>query len=124
MNIKLLGIVEAGFPGTAEEDVHEISLDDFLIPKREASYILKVKGDSMIEAGILEGDYIIVERGAVPKIGDIVIARLDGAFTMKYYRKDMQGKFYLEPANSEYPRLYPQHDLIIEAVVRSSVRKY
>ncbi len=122
--IKVLGVVEAGFPGTAEEDIHEMSLDDFLIQKREASYMLRVKGDSMIDAGIIEGDYVIVERGAQPKIGDIVIARIDGAFTMKYYRKDASGNVYLEAANGAYPPLYPSQDLVIEAVVRANVRKY
>lgn len=122
--LKVLGVVEAGFPGTAEEDIHEMSLDDFLIQKREASYMLRVKGDSMIDAGIIEGDYVIVERGSQPKVGDIVIARIDGAFTMKYYRKDTSGNLYLEAANGEYPPLYPSQDLVIEAVVRASVRKY
>src|SRR5690242_9262476 len=73
--VPLLGLVEAGFPSVAEEDnSNTMSIDDYLIDHKEATYILEVKGDSMIEAGINEGDLVIVERKQEPKIGDIVIA--------------------------------------------------
>lgn len=123
---KLLGLIEAGFPSAAEEELLDtISFDEYLTPNKEASYILKVKGDSMIEAGIKEGDMVIVERRQTYKPGQIVIASLDGSFTMKYLRKSARA-YYLEPANKAMKPLYPKEGetLSIEAVVTAVVRKY
>jgi len=122
--IPVLGSVEAGFPGPAEEDLSDmLSLDDFLIDNKEASYMLQVKGDSMIDAGIHEGDLVIVERGGEARSGDIVIAEVDGGWTMKYLRVK-NGQQFLEPANRRYPPLYPENDLKVAAIVRAVVRKY
>ncbi|MDH3977759.1 MAG: transcriptional repressor LexA [Gammaproteobacteria bacterium] len=122
--IPLLGHVEAGFPSPAEEElVDNISFDEFLIDNREATYILKVKGDSMIDAGICPGDMVIVERVAEPKVGDIVIARIDGAWTMKFFKK-RGGQVYLEPANKKYKPMVPTEELEIHSVVKGVVRKY
>lgn len=122
--VPLLGTVEAGFPSPAEEETSDtMSLDDYLIKNKEATYILKVKGDSMNEAGIMPGDMVLVERGAQAHEGDIVIAEIDGAWTMKYLRR--QGtRYYLKPANPKYPPIYPQEGMNIAAVVRAVVRKY
>ena len=122
--LRMLGLIEAGFASPAEEDKGErLSLDEFLIPDRDASYMLRVKGDSMKDAGIVDGDMVIVERGAPVKVGAIVIAEIDGGWTMKYYRTK-GGKPYLEAANSAYKPIYPTEDLKIAAVVRAVVRKY
>lgn len=122
--VSLLGTIEAGFPSPAEEElVDTMSLDDFLIKNKEATFMLKVKGDSMIDAGIMEGDMVLVERGKTPKLGQIVIAEVDGEYTMKYYRKD-KGKVYLQAANKKYKDIYPENKLIIEAVVQAVIRKY
>lgn len=122
--LKMLGLVEAGFPSAAEEETLDtMSIDDFLIENKEASYLLRVKGDSMIDAGIREGDMVIVERSNTPRSGDIVIAEVDGEWTMKYLRKN--GKtFYLESANKRYKPIYPKDELKIAAVVKAVVRKY
>lgn len=121
----LLGLVEAGFPTPSEETLHEnISLDDWVIDKKEASFMLKVKGDSMQDAGILDGDMVIVERTTSPRVGQIVIAEVDGAYTMKYLKKTPSGKMYLEPANKNFKPIHPKEDLRINAVVKAVVRKY
>ncbi len=123
--IKILGLVEAGFPTPSEESLHEnISLDDWIIEKREASFMLKVKGDSMKDAGILDGDMVIVERTTNPKVGQIVVAEIDGAYTMKYLRKDNGGRLYLEAANTRFKPIYPKENLQINAVVKAVIRKY
>jgi repressor LexA len=122
--VKLLGLVEAGIPTTADEsDLDTLNLDNYLIKNRMASYLLEVKGDSMIEEGIHEGDLVIVERRDDAKDGDIVIAEVDGGFTMKYLRKK-GNQIYLEPANKNYKPIYPEHDLKITAIVRGVIRKY
>lgn len=121
---RVLGLVEAGFPSQAEEDVLDtLSLDDFLIERKESTYMLRVKGDSMRDAGIIEGDYVLVERTHDAKPGDIVVASIDGAYTMKYLRMK-EGKAYLEPANPKYRPIVPKGTLEVEAVVRAVVRKY
>ncbi len=73
--------------------------------------------------GIMEGDLVIIERGRTPKIGDVVIAEVDGEWTMKYFRKT-GSKVWLEPANKNYKRIYPEHSLNINAVVKAVIRKY
>jgi SOS regulatory protein LexA len=122
--VPLLGLVEAGFPSAAEEELLDVmDFDEYLVPNKEASYILKVKGDSMIDAGIQPGDMVVVERRATYKPGQIVVAMIDNEYTMKYLRKK-DGKHFLEPANSKYKPIYPRESFRIEAVVTAVVRKY
>ena len=122
--ISMLGTVQAGFPSPAEEElVDTMSLDEFLVRRPEASYLLTVSGDSMIEAGIQPGDLVLVEKGGVPKQNDIVIAQVDGEWTMKYFGKDRQG-VYLDPANAAYTRIRPERSLAIGGIVKPVVRKY
>lgn len=122
--VKVLGTVEAGFPSPAEEELLDtLSLDDLLIRNREATFLLKVSGDSMRDAGILPGDMVIVERGVEPKNGDVVIAEVDGKWTMKYFEK--KGKIItLIPANPKYRPIRPVAELKVAGVVTSVVRKY
>ena len=122
--VPLLGLVEAGFPSAAEEEILDtMSLDEYLIGNKEATYMLEVKGDSMIEAGIHEGDLVIAERRSDAKEGQIVIAEVDGGWTMKYFRKK-GARAYLEPANKKYKPIYPENDLKIAAIVKGVIRKY
>jgi SOS regulatory protein LexA len=122
--IRLLGLVEAGFPSAAEEELLDvIDFDEFLTPNKESSYILKVKGDSMIDAGIQPGDMVIVEKKSSYKPGAIVVACVDGEYTMKYLRQ-VDGKYHLDPANKNYKPIYPKESFSIEAVVTAVVRKY
>jgi len=123
-SIPLLGIVEAGFPSPAEEElIDTMTLDEYLIKNKEATYLLQASGDSMIDAGILPGDLVLVERGKEAKDGDIVIAEVDHKWTMKYLRKRGQ-KIFLQSANKKYPPIYPTEELKIAAVVQAVIRKY
>ena len=124
-NIPLLGLVEAGIPtDTEEQDLDTVSLEEWLINDKEKTYLLEGKGDSMIEAHIDEGDYVLAERRSEPRIGDIVIAEVDGGWTMKYFRRDKKGRVYLEPANQNYDNIYPEENFKIAAVVRAVIRRY
>lgn len=129
--VPLLGLVEAGFPTVAEEiDLDMINIDDYLISNKDSSYMLEVKGESMIDAGIHEGDMVIAEKinsegksGKQVRDGDIVIALVDGGWTMKYYRNRL-GKIFLEPANKDFSNIYPENELEIAAIVKGVIRKY
>lgn len=122
--ISVLGTVQAGFPSPAEEELLDtMSLDEFLVARPEATYLLTVSGDSMIEAGIHPGDLVLVEKGGAPKAGDIVIAQVDGEWTMKYFGKDNAG-VYLDPANPSYSRIRPKSSLTVGGIVRAVIRKY
>ncbi|OHA58871.1 MAG: repressor LexA [Candidatus Vogelbacteria bacterium RIFOXYD1_FULL_44_32] len=122
--VPLLGLVKAGFPSMVEEEQNDtMSLDDFLIQKKESTYILEVDGDSMIDAHIKPGDLVIAERTEQAKDGQIVIAEVDGEFTMKYFRQT-GNKTWLEPANKKYKPIYPENDLKITAIVKGVIRKY
>ena len=122
--LKLLGVVQAGFPSPAEEElIDTLSLDEFLIQKPESSYLVKVTGDSMIDAGIHPGDLVIVDRGRNPRNGDIVIAQVDGEWTMKYFEKQ-DGQVVLRAANQKYPLIIPKQELVIGGIVMANVRKY
>ena len=124
LGIPLMGYVQAGFPSPAEEElIDAISLDEYLIEKPEASFLLKVSGDSMIDAGIHEGDLVIVERGGTPRSGDIVLACVDGDWTLKYYRR-AGGAVELVPANPNYPVIHPEGELTIGGIIRAAMRRY
>ena len=122
--IPLVGSVQAGFPSPEEEALCDvISMDEYLISRPDSSFLLQVSGDSMIGEGIREGDLVIVEKGREPRNGDIVIAEVDGEWTIKYFRK--QGKqVVLEAANPQYPLIRPQQELKIGGVVSAVIRKY
>lgn len=122
--LRILGVVSAGFPSPSEETDHEqMSLDEWMIDDPDATYLLEVEGDSMIDAGIRPHDYVVVERTKEFSSGDIVIAELDGQWTMKYLRIK-QGRQYLEAANEDYPDMYPEEELRLHAKVKGVVRRY
>lgn len=122
--LPLVGEIQAGFPSPAEEELRDlISIDEYLITRPESSFILKVNGDSMTGEGIKPGDLVIVEKGREPKDGDVVIAQVDGEWTMKYFRK--KGKqIVLEAANPKYSPITPREELRIGGVITAVIRKY
>jgi repressor LexA len=77
----------------------------------------------MMDAGICPGDMVLVEKGNKPRNNDIVIAQVDGEWTMKYFLNDKNG-MRLEAANSKYKTIYPENSLEIAGVVKSVIRKY
>ncbi len=122
--VPMLGFVTAGFPTTVEEELADsVNLDDMLIKNKPLTYMLEVDGDSMIDAHIEKGDMVLVEKTAVAKDMQIVIAEVDGEFTMKYFRKE-GNKVWLEPANKNYKPIYPKHSFNINAVLKAVIRKY
>ena len=86
------GSVVAGFPSPAEQYLEPpLDLNEFLIKRPAATYFVRVEGDSMIGAGIHDGDLLIVDRSLRPASGDVIIASIDGDFTVKTFRRDKDG---------------------------------
>jgi SOS regulatory protein LexA len=121
--IPRLGLVKAGIPSDVEELSDTVNLDDLLIAKKSLTYMLEVDGDSMIDAHIEKGDMILVEKTNNAKDGEIVIAEVDGEFTMKYFRQK-GNKVWLEPANKNYKNIYPTESLNVIAKLKAVIRKY
>ena len=123
-SIPMLGLVKAGFPSdVAEESRDTVNLDEYLVTKKDNTYMLEVDGNSMIDAHIADGDMVLVEKTDKAKAGDIVIADVDGEFTMKYFRKDGETD-WLQPANKDFKNIYPVTYMTITAVVKAVIRKY
>lgn len=119
-----LGYVQAGFPSPAEEElVDTLSLDEYLIRNPDKSFLLKVTGDSMLQAGIQPGDIVIVEKGGDPKTGNIVLAQVDRDWTLKYFEKK-GGQITLLPGNPKYSPISPREELVIGGIVTAVIRRY
>ena len=103
--------------------VESLTIDEFLVDAPSRTTMLTVKGDSMLEAGLQPGDYIIVDKGRAARIGDIVVAIVDNEFTLKYLAQDKRGT-YLRAGNPAYAPIRPQGQLEIFGVVTGSFRKY
>ena len=122
--VRILGSIAAGFPTQEEEqEADAMTLDDYLVKNPDHTYMLTVRGDSMIDAGILPGDIVLVEKGPRPGQNDIVVARVDDEWTLKYYVRDAAG-VRLEPANRKYKFIRPKRSLEIGGIVRAVIRKY
>lgn len=119
----LLGSIAAGWPSPAEEElVDALSLDDYLLPRPDQSYLVRVGSDAMSGAGIRPGDLVIVERGRKPQDGDIVIAQADGEWMMRFYVR-RAGRAALESAGEKSAPVFPR-ELAVRGVVTAVVRKY
>jgi DNA polymerase V len=99
-----LPVVSAGFPSPAADfDQGPLDMNDLLMPRPEASFLFRVKGPSMQDVHIFDGDVVVVDRSKTAVPGHIVVAELDGSFTIKFLR-GAPGQYRLEAAN---PRFKP-----------------
>ncbi len=107
----LFAPVSAGFPSPADDFLQSnLNLQDALIPRPAATFLMRVEGDSMEGCGIFSRDLIIVDRSIDPVDGSVVIAVLDGEFTVKRFRKT-QGKILLTAENQDYPPISVQEGM-------------
>lgn len=129
--IPVLGHVPAGGAVVSEENVEDWVSLDFGAGQPHAKhfqnpgdcFVLRVRGDSMVDAGVFEGDFVVCAVKLAPKKDDIVVALVDGGSTVKRYMlKD--GKPYLKPENSKYSAIYPESELQIQGVVVGLIRWY
>jgi len=115
--------VRAGLPEAIDDnDTDAVTIDDYLIERPSSTVLVRVKGDSMQDAGILDGDLVVVEKRATAQRGEIVVAIVDNQFTLK--RLDIEaGRFVLKPENKAYPVIRPEGVLEIFGVMVGLVRK-
>ena len=122
------GSVRAGFPSPADDfSVKRQDLNELLITHPTATFFWRVRGTSMLGAGIADGDILVVNRALVPKHGDIVVAEVDNDFTVKYlFRRN--GRVKLQAADPTFPDiLFEQADgprLTIVGVVTSTIKRF
>jgi SOS-response transcriptional repressor LexA len=115
--------VRAGQPEPAPDSAAStITIDSYLIRKPSQTSLVRVKGDSMQDAGILDGDLAVVEWRTDARPGEIVVALVDGELTLKYLARDAGG-FYLRPANPAYPELRAAGRLEVAGVMVGLVRR-
>lgn len=121
--LPLRGLITAGAPIEAIQTDERMAVPSEMVNDGEDAYVLKVKGDSMIEDGILSGDYVVVVASPQPKDGDTVVALLENNYaTLKRFYKE-KGHVRLQPANRSMKPLYVK-DIIVQGVVRGVIRDY
>jgi len=115
--------VKAGFASIMDDKIEKrISLDEILEINSPSTFVFKVSGDSMVDVGIFDNDYVIIKKTPNANINDIVLAVIDNEFTLKRYKKDSKG-IYLKPENKDYPILRPKESLSIFGVAIGITRK-
>lgn len=127
ISLPILGLIAAGEPIEVLEGQKEmLSVPPFMI-KSDHSYVLRVKGKSMIEDGILDGDYVVIRENKTPVNGDTVVAMVNGfSATLKRFYRESDGSVRLQPANSSMkPFILGENDsLEIQGVVTGVIRSY
>jgi SOS-response transcriptional repressor LexA len=107
-----------------EEELQMRTIDDYLLDFPTRPVLCRVKNSSMKDLGLWQGDLAIVDKNRPAKPGDIVVAVVDCRMTIKTLRLDQNHKYYLEPANANWPPIHPKRSLEIVGVVIGNVRKY
>ena len=116
--------VQAGMPMPASNmPLDSLNIDEQLIANPSKTVLVKVKGDSMIDAGIHDGDTVVVEKRASANVGEIVVAILDNEFTLKRFGHE-KGRIVLRPENKAYPVIRPKGNAEIFGVVVGLFRNY
>ncbi|MES2784229.1 MAG: S24 family peptidase [Pseudomonadota bacterium] len=101
-----------------------LTIDDYLVPDPNRTFLARVKGDSMKDASLLDGDMVVVQKNCPTKVGDIVVAVIDGRVTVKYLRQQPDGRLYLQAANPAFADILPEGELEILGVVVGQFRSY
>jgi repressor LexA len=124
--IPLLGVVAAGMPIEAVLHQESLAVPDTMLPSRGPNYGLRVRGDSMIDEHILDGDYVVVHGRQTADNGEMVIALVNGSeATVKKFYREPGGWVRLQPANPTMaPLRFPEDDILIQGVVVGVIRRY
>lgn len=123
-NLPVFGTIPAGGPAAAQEyELDTINLSKDFVKNGSDFFLLRVSGVSMINAGIFEGDLVVVDAKRGAKEGDVVVALVDNGSTLKRLMKK-DGKFYLQAENPDYEDIHPLGELEVQGVVVSLIRRY
>ncbi|MBM4259259.1 MAG: transcriptional repressor LexA [Deltaproteobacteria bacterium] len=125
VDLPLLGRVAAGAPIEVIETNDTLSVPSEFVRRSDTAFALRVKGESMIEEGILDGDYIVIEQRPTAQAGETVVALVNGEATVKKFFPDRGGRVRLQPANAQMePIIARGKDVEIRGVVVAVLRKY
>ncbi len=126
VDIPVMGNIAAGYPDRVESggQIDTLQVDTFTARQRRnrRTFAIRVRGESMINAGIEDGDTVVVEARE-PKDGEIVAALIDGETTLKRFIRPQGNPPYLKAENPDYPELYPVDELLVQGVATSIVRR-
>jgi repressor LexA len=123
--LPVVGTIAAGYPQPAGDSAGAtLSLDEDTLGFRPkpGCFVLRVRGDSMRDAGILDGDMVVIEPAPNPRENQIVAALIDGECTLKRLVR-VKGRWFLKAENAAYPELHPRADLVIQGAVRTVIRR-
>lgn len=119
--------IHAGFPSPAQDYLNEsIDLNKELIHNKETTFYARVEGNSMVEAGIYDGDYVVIDKSLEANDGDYIAAFIDGEFTLKQFKRDPQNRCaWLIPYNPEYKpiKVTEENNFMVWGVVTNVIRR-
>jgi repressor LexA len=126
VELPLLGTVAAGYPIEAIQDAETIAVPEDFLSRGGEHYVLKVRGDSMIDEQIRDGDYVVVNARKTATNGEMVVALVGGeAATVKKFYRETGGKIRLQPANVTMPPMfYREHEVMVQGIVIGVLRRY
>lgn len=124
LQIPILGTIPAGTPSIADaEKIGTMTIDTSLVSDPASTFLLRVSGQSMRDAGIYEGDFVLVNTKKESRSGDVVVALVDGENTVKRLIREGE-RIALKPENPDYGMIYPENELCIQGVVTALLRNY
>ncbi|MGH8018651.1 MAG: transcriptional repressor LexA [Opitutaceae bacterium] len=126
VDLPVYGTIAAGFPDNVESggavDRLQVNLGAVSRSARRETFALRVRGESMIDAGINDGDTVVVEPRS-PRIGEIVVALIDGQSTLKRFVRSRDGRPFLRSENRSFPSMHPLSELVVQGVATALVRR-
>jgi len=126
LELPLLGRVAAGLPIEAIEDQETVAVPEDMVSRGGRHYVLRVRGNSMIDEQIRDGDFVIVNARNTAQNGEVVVALVDGdSATVKKFYREADGQIRLQPANPTMPPMFfPAADIVVQGVVVGVIRRY
>jgi repressor LexA len=126
VELPLLGTVAAGYPIEAVQETETIAVPEDFLSRGGEHYVLRVRGDSMIDEQIRDGDYVIVNARKTASNGEMVVALVGGdSATVKKFYRETGGKIRLQPANVTMPPMfYREHEVMVQGIVIGVIRRY
>src|SRR6185503_18987295 len=126
VELPLLGTVAAGYPIEAVSDTESVAVPEDFLTRGGEHYVLRVKGDSMIDEQIRDGDYVVVNARKSANNGEMVVALVGGdSATVKKFYREAGGRIRLQPANVTIPPMfYRDHEVMVQGIVIGVLRRY